>query len=202
MSPVSTVQLPASYVLTRSSQLSLASTWKRMRCAPKNSATACSPIAPGNVQIEAPGQLQHAGDRVAAARHEPLAIVEQHAGKAGAELGIAAERPACAARQHVDVAGLQRLEAIVGAQRPELHRVLAAEHRRGQRGAELRVEPGARAAAIDLREARLRLADTAQQVAAGPDRIEGRCIGGARRSGQGEQRTQSINRESTGNGDA
>ena len=136
------------------------------------------------------GQLQHARDRVAAPREEALPVVEQYAGEARAELGVAAQGPGGAARQHVDVARLQRLEAVVGAQRPELHRVLGAEHGGRERGAELHVEPRPLAALGDVGEARLRLADPAQHVAARTDRIERRAAGGGRRAGHGEERTK------------
>ena len=49
-----------------------------------------------------------------------LAVIIGDAGEVGAERGIARQRPGGVARQHVDFAGLQRGEAVLGRQRHEL----------------------------------------------------------------------------------
>jgi hypothetical protein len=136
------------------------------------------------------GKLQDARHRVTAPREEALPVVEQHAREARAELSIAAQGPRGAARQHVYVARLQSLEAVIGAEGPQLHRILGAEHGRCKRGAKLDVQPRPLAASGNIREAGLRLADPAQHVAARADGIERRAAGGVRRADHGQERTK------------
>ena len=93
--------------------------------------------------MEAPDSSSTLATALPRPRQETLAVIVEHAGKAGPELGVAAQGPGRAAREYIDIARLQRLETVVGGQRPVLHRVLGAEHGGSERGAELNVEPGA-----------------------------------------------------------
>src|SRR3546814_10353605 len=72
--------------------------------------------------------------------HESLAVVIDDAGEIEAEAGIATKRPGRVARQDIDLARLQRGEAVLGAQRrePQLRRV--AEHRRRHGAAEIDID--------------------------------------------------------------
>ena len=74
------------------------------------------------------------------AYHEALAVIVVDAGEVEAERGVAADRPGRVARQHVDLARLQRGEAVLGGERRELDLGRVAEDRRRDGAAIVDVE--------------------------------------------------------------
>ncbi len=84
-------------------------------------------------------------DRLHAERllhHDALAVIVVDDGEDEAELGVARHRPGGVAREHVDLARLQRGEALLGVERGVLHLGGVAEDRRGDRLAVVDVEAG------------------------------------------------------------
>ena len=120
--------------------------------------------------------------------HEALAVIIGDAGEVGAERGVARQRPGGVARQHVDFAGLQRREAVLGRQRHELDLGRIVEDGRRDRAADIDVEPGPVALVVGRREARQALADAAGQHAPVLDRLEGLRRGGLGRETGGKSK--------------
>ena len=85
---------------------------------------------------------------------EALAIVIVDGRALEAELRLARGRPGGIAGEHVDVARLQRREAVLGGERDELYLVRIVEDRGRDRAAEVDVEPGPGALRIRQAEAR------------------------------------------------
>jgi hypothetical protein len=81
--------------------------------------------------------------------------------------------PSEASRVSVDLAGLQRREALLRVERDELDLAGIVQHRCGDRLAEVDVEPGPLALAVGVREARARGVHSAHQLAARLDGVEG-----------------------------
>ena len=75
-----------------------------------------------------------------AADDECRAVVPVDGGELDAELHVALKRDRRDARQHVDLAGLQRGEPLRGGERREPHLRRVAEHRGGNRAADIDVE--------------------------------------------------------------
>ena len=76
------------------------------------------------------------------AHHEALAVVIIDAGEVQPERGVARRGPGGVAGQHIDLARLQRGEAVLRGQRHELDLGRVVEDRRRQRLAEIDIEPG------------------------------------------------------------
>jgi len=77
------------------------------------------------------------------------------------------------ARQDVDLAGLQRGEALLGVQRHVLDLAAVAQHGRCDGLADVDVQAGPVALAVGGREAGQAAVDAADQLAAGLDRVDG-----------------------------
>ena len=80
--------------------------------------------------------------------HEALAVVVVDAGEVEAERGVARQRPGRVARQDVDLARLQRGEALLRGERHVLDLLGVAEDRRGDGAADVDVEAGPLALAV------------------------------------------------------
>ena len=143
----------------------------------------------GEVQLGG-GALLHADRGVAElerrihlqrlAHHEALAVVVVDAGEVQAERGVARRGPGGVAGQHVDLARLQRGEAVLRGQRHELDLGRIVEDRRRQRLAEIDVEAGPAALRVRQAEAGERAVRAAVERAPLLDRVErlgrrGRC---------------------------
>ena len=76
----------------------------------------------------------------AAVHHEALAVVVVHADEVEAEAGVARDGPGGVARQDVHFARLQRGEALLRGERRVAHLVGVAEHRGGDRAAQVDVD--------------------------------------------------------------
>jgi hypothetical protein len=120
--------------------------------------------------------------------HEALAVVVVDAGEDDAERRVARQRPGAVARQHVDLAGLQRGEALLRVERHVLHLVGVLENGRGDGAAEVDVEARPLALAVGRRKARPRGVDTADDLAACLHRIERLAgVGGGREADAGQR---------------
>jgi hypothetical protein len=98
------------------------------------------------------------------------------------------ERPGAVARQHVDLACLQRGEALLRVERHVLDLVGVLEHGRGDGAAEVDVEAGPLALAVGRREARPGGVDAADHLAARLHRVERLAgVGGGREGDAGER---------------
>ena len=139
--------------------------------------------------LELLGALDLALDR----HHEALAVVVGDAGEVQAERGIARQRPGGVARQHVDLARLQRGEALLRVQRHELDLGAVTQHGGGNGAADVDVQTGPVALAVGCRETGQTRVDAANQLAARLDRIQ--VLAGVRRKGR-----QRTNGEQTGDG--
>ena len=122
--------------------------------------------------------------------HEALAVVEIDAGHVEAERRVAHQRLCGVARQDVDLARLQRHEALLRRHRrvSDLGRV--AEHRRGDGLAQIDVDAGPDAARIRGREAGHGAVDAALDEALGLDRVERGAGDRRRREAGAEKRSQ------------
>ena len=106
--------------------------------------------------------------------HEALAVVVVHAGEIEAEAGVARQRPGGVARQDVDLARLQRGEALLRGERREAHLRRVAEHGGRDGAADVDVEPLPLALRIGLREAGQAGVDAALHEALGLHCVQGR----------------------------
>jgi hypothetical protein len=106
--------------------------------------------------------------------HEALAVIEIDAGILQAEPGIALQRDGRVAHQHVDLAGLQRQEALLGGERHVLGLGRIAQHGGGDGIAQVDVEAGPLALAVGQRETAQADIDATNQLAALLDDLEGR----------------------------
>ena len=124
------------------------------------------------------GQLESACDVLGLAHQKALSVIDQYAGEADAERGVKAGGDSDVARQHIDVACLQRRETVAWRQRTELHRVPAAEHGSRQSPAEIDADAGPRTLRVDRGIALGAIADPTQQMTASADRIEHASVRG------------------------
>ncbi len=115
-------------------------------------------------------ELERRADFEGPAHHEALAVVERDGGEIEPERGVARQGPGGVARQHVDLAGLQRGETILRRQRHELDFGRIVENRRRDGAAEIDVEAGPIALRIGQAETRQRTVSAADQLAAFLDR--------------------------------
>src|SRR5689334_8788278 len=113
--------------------------------------------------------------------HEALAVVVVDAGEDDPERRVARQRPGAVAREDVDLARLQRSEALLRVERNELDLVGVVQDRGGDRLAEIDVEAGPLALAVGVREARPGGVDSAHDLAA---RLDGPGRGGRGREGE------------------
>jgi hypothetical protein len=81
-----------------------------------------------------------------------LAVVIRRVREVQAERGVARQRPGRVARQDVDLARLQRREALLRVQRNPLDLVAVPDDRRGDRAADVDVQAGPVALAVGGRE--------------------------------------------------
>ncbi len=122
------------------------------------------------------------------AHQEALAVVIVDRREVQAERGVARGGPGGVARQHVDVAGLQRGEAVLRGQRDELHLGRIVEDRGRERAAEIDIEAGPVALRVGQAETAERAVGAAIDHAARLDGVErlGRC----RRGGNSNRRRE------------
>ena len=118
----------------------------------------------GVVELERRAQLE------CPAHHEALAVKESDGGEIESERGIARQGPGGVARQHVDLAGLQRGEAILRRQRHELDLGRIVENRSRNGATKIDVEAGPIALRIGQAEPRQRTVGAADQFATFLDR--------------------------------
>ena len=104
---------------------------------------------------------------------EPLPVVIIDAGRIESELGVAQERPARVAHENVDIAGLQRGEAVLGGQGDELHLVRVVEDRSRDGTAKIDIEAGPVALGVRQAEAGQLPVGAAIERAPLLDRVEG-----------------------------
>src|SRR4051795_1510049 len=123
--------------------------------------------------------------------HETLPVIISHAGEVGAERGIARDGPGGVARQHVDFAGLQRREAVLGGERHVFDLGRIVEDRPGDRAADVDVKPGPVALVVRRGEAGQALTDTAGQHAPVLDGLERLRLGGLGSQAGGESESES-----------
>ena len=90
----------------------------------------------GVVELERRAHLEHL------AHHKTLAVVIGDGGKIDAQRGVARHGPGGVAGQHIDLARLQRREAIGGSERHELDFGRVVEDRRRDGAAEIDVKTG------------------------------------------------------------
>ena len=124
------------------------------------------------------------------AHHEALAVVVVDAGEVQAERGVARRGPGGVAHQHVDLARLQRGEAVLGRQRHEFDFAGVVEDGRGDGAADIDVEPGPFALRVGQAEAGERAVGAAIQDAAVFHRLQ-RLRGGALRDETTKARARS-----------
>jgi len=87
-------------------------------------------------------ELKCGGDLERLMHHEALPVVVIDCGEIDPELGVARHGPCGIARQHVDLARLQRGETVCGGQRHELDLGWVVKDRGGDGAAEIDVEAG------------------------------------------------------------
>jgi hypothetical protein len=107
-----------------------------------------------------------------------------------AQRGVARERVRGVARQDVDLARLQRGEALLRGERHVLDLGASSEDRRGDGLAHVDVEAGPVALAVGLREAGEAGVHAADELAAlldGVDGLAGECGGGGNERGRGDR---------------
>ncbi len=136
-------------------------------------------------------ERQRGGDAHRARDHEALAVVIGDADEREPVGDLAPHGPGGVARQDVDLAVPQRLEARLGGERNEPDAVGVVEHRRSDRVAEIDVEARPLAALVDVGETGQALVDPAEERAARPDRGErlpSSAVGGERRGDRDRRR--------------
>ena len=112
--------------------------------------------------------------------HEALAVIVVDAGEVEAERGVARQRAGRGARQEIDLARLQRGEALLRRRRHVLDLLGVAEDGRGDGAADVDIEADPLALAVGQREARDAGVDAADELPARLDGIE--ILAGMRRS--------------------
>ncbi len=115
--------------------------------------------------------------------HEGLAVEEIDDREARIDAGRALQRHRRVARQHVELAGRQLVEALLGRDRHELNLGRVAQDRRGDGAAQVHVHALPLLHRVQEREAGQVAVDAAEQVAALLDRFE-RLLGGGRQGAQ------------------
>src|SRR6185503_5302054 len=86
--------------------------------------------------------------------HEALSVVVVHADEIEAEARVAREGPGGVAREYIDLARLDRGEALLRGERRVAHLARVAEHRRSHRAAEVDVDAAPYARRVGKRESR------------------------------------------------
>ena len=140
-------------------------------------------------------ELERARNVLRLAHHEALTVVDQNAREADAERGIGGGRHGDLAREHVDVARLQRRQPFLERQRAEAHCILAAEHSRRQCAAEVDADAGPLPLRVEVGIALRSIADAAQELAARAYGLEHAAVGPCRQDKSEEhdhQRQQSA----------
>ncbi len=144
-------------------------------------------------------ELERRADLERFAHHEALAIVKRDRRKIEPKRGIARQRPGGVARQHVDLAGLQRREAILRRQRHVFDLGRVVENRRRDGAAKIDVEAGPIALRIGQAEARQRTVAAADQLTAILDRRErfraGRLHAGCKHHCQSQCRREAFHKQ-------
>ncbi len=162
----------------------------------------------GEVEL-AGGALLHADRRIVElerrshlerpAHHEALAVEEGDGRKFEPERGVARQRPGGVARQHVDFAGLQGGEAVLGGQRHELDLGGIVENGGRDGAAEIDVEAGPVALRIGQAESGERPVGAANQFTAFLHRREGfranRLHTGCKRHDQCQCRSEAFHNQ-------
>ena len=143
-------------------------------------------VVPGCTQTEAPASSSAELTLERLAHHEALAVVIVDAGELQPERGVARHRPGGVAGEHVDLARLQRGEAVLRGQRRELDLGRVVEDRRRDRPAEIDVEAGPAPLRVRQPEAGEHTVRSAVEHAPLLDRVEGlsRCRRGGNRQGR------------------
>ena len=111
-------------------------------------------------------EIQRRVDLARARQHEALAVIIGDRREIEVVVGLARHAPGRVARQDIDLAALQLLEALVGVERNEFRLLRIVEDRRCHRAAEIDVEAGPVALVVGDREAGQALVDAAQHLAA------------------------------------
>ena len=119
------------------------------------------------------------------AHHEALAVIVIDGGEIEAERGVARQRDGRVARQDIDLARLQRGEALLGGRRHVFDLLRVAEEGGRHGPADVDVETDPLALAVGLGEARDAGVDAADQLSARLDRVE--ILAGLCRSGDAQQ---------------
>src|SRR6266404_3695852 len=117
-------------------------------------------------------QLLHALDVRLFRHHEALAVIVVDADEVEPEAGVPRQGPGGVAREEVDLARLQRGEALLRGERRIAHLARIAEYRRGDRAAQVDVDAAPHALGIGLREPGNARAYAALQVALRANGIE------------------------------
>ena len=144
-------------------------------------------------------ELKRRADLEGSAHHEALAVIERDGRKIEPERGIARQGPGGVARQHVDLAGLQRGETVLRCQRYEFDFGRVVENRRRDGAAEIDVEAGPIALRIGQAEARQRAVAAADKLTAILDRRKrfraGRLHAGCKRHCQSQCRSEAFHKQ-------
>src|SRR5262249_6556560 len=106
--------------------------------------------------------------------HEALAVVVDDGREVEAEIGLARERRGRVAREHVDLAGLERREPVLAGGRHVLDLLGIAQHGRGDRTADLGIETRVLALLVRQRESGKTGRDAAGERARGLYLVERR----------------------------
>ena len=111
-------------------------------------------------------EVQRRIDLARARQHESLAVIIGDRREIEVVIGLARHAPGRVARENVDLAVLQFLEALAGIERNEFRLLRIVEDRGRHRAAEIDVEAGPVALVVGDREAGQALVDAAQHFAA------------------------------------
>src|SRR5690606_18197425 len=133
-----------------------------------------SPPFPYSTLFRSAVQFLGAGYAELLVHQEALAVVVGHAGEVEAHGRVTRAGPGGVARQHVDIAGLQRGEALLGGQRAVLDLGGIAEHGSSHRTAHVHVDAHVVAFGIGVGETGQAVTDTALHEAFLLHRIQGR----------------------------
>ena len=151
-------------------------------------------MVPDWTQILLPPSSSAEGDVGRAVHHEALAVIIVGADEGQPEIGLARHGPGRVAREEVDLARLERVEAVGGRQRHVLDLVGVAEDGGGDRTAEVDVEARPLAGGVGDAEAEKALVDAADEMPALLDVVERSRESGRGRNGDGEERGQRADR--------
>ena len=118
-------------------------------------------------------QIERGIDVARARQHEAFAVVIGDRREIEVVIGLARHAPGRVAREDVDLAALQFLEALAGIERDEFRLARIVENRGRHRAAEIDVEAGPVALLVGDREAGQALVDAAQHLAAAHGALQG-----------------------------